>query len=357
MNKKYLFFSCIIFIFNFFLCCVKVHASNEVEIIGVKLDIIFTEQKDIVKVICLGGVRNNNDITIKNVKVYIKIIDKYTKKTIYDMGDVNFPSISPNEVKGFQIQDIISNKDIELIRRNPRVSTNVTYNKISYLQIVDWIISKDIKKLNFWDIKFNKNIVDNEHIRTYETLNWLFKVPFNHPEYKEAIEKRNLIMYNYGVRLLETRNYHDAILQLSNVEYGTKYYYLAQRKIREFRFVAIYTRALEKAIKGNMISAIRQISKIPQRSEYFRISQIKIKEWKKILKSKRINWDQKNFVYGYLTPDKRKVLFMMGEQPEGEVSSIRNKQVLKTWWFSDYSHFTFDRNGKLINSVVYTENS
>lgn len=347
MQNKFLIFN-----FIFILCCLlfftsPAWAAKEVIVKIPVLNIEYTETGDIF-ILAKGFMKNNSPLAVRGVKVTISFIDENGQ----NISSLNLDEISILDSKKaipFEVKHTMVNKNLARIRAVP----DITYDSISYPEIADFVMSKQKYYLDLWHISYVPEIFTDERIRVYEAVNILFLVDKNNPDYKEAGEKRNTIMYNYALRMAEAQNYHEAILHFFNIEEGCSFYTLAGRKIIEYRSAAMYHAALEKAVNHeNYLCALEQIKKIPPHNQYFEQAKEKIKNWETIIKAKHLRKIYQSPPY-YLSYDQKKIWRMMGGGSEGTVESNRSENHIKTWWYPDYSHFTFDKNGKLLKSVVY----
>ena len=311
------------------------------------LNIEYTESGDIL-LSAKGFIKNSSTLAVRGIKTTISFIDEKDK----NISSLNLDEISildSQKAIPFEVKHTLVNQKPARIR----AVSDVSYNSITYLEIADWIMSKEKYSLDLWHISYPPEIFTDERTRVYQAVNTLFEVNLNNPDYKEAKEKRNTIMYNYALRMAESQNCHEAILHFFNIEEGCGFYTLAQSKVIECRPAAMYKNAMEKAVKyKNYLCALELIKKIPPNNKYFEQAKEKIKNWEIIIKTKHLRKKYKYPPY-YLSYDQRKIWQMMGGGPEGTVETNRGNNYIKSWWYPDYSHFTFNKNGKLLKSVVY----
>ena len=110
---------------------------------------------------------------------------------------------------------------------------------------------------------------------------------------------------------------------------------------------------MEKAVHGNLKGAFRQMQYIPEGSSYSAEARQKETEWQALLAARHIHIRPVPPPYR-LSRDQRSVWLRQQHGPEGVTTSVREDGTrLTTWWYLDYSHFSFDHKGRLLNSVVY----
>lgn len=311
-----------------------------------EVDLKLTE-RHVAQVHVRGYIKNNRPLVVRGVKVHIQLLDAQDQPVRHFLLEP-LPHLHPGESHSFSMSQMLRNYQDYRLRATPVVECD----QISYLQIADWVLAQDSERLKLWFVPVKPAMLQQERSRVDTALYYLTHVRPSDADYAEAREKWGLIQYNYGSRLANVHHGHEALLRLSNVEKTTAIYPEAERLLRRLRPQVIYERAMAKAVKGNLRGAIRQMQYLETDVAYGKPALAKVAQWKKTLKDSHMATAYLFPPY-YLKGDQRKAWLRMKYGPEGITTSYHGKDKRVTWWYPDYSYFTFNAAGQLINSKVY----
>lgn len=326
----------------------KAFANQEVKAQVLQLHLRLTEQ-NITEVHVSGIIQNTSPLTVRGVQLEIELLDPEQKPVRRFLVHPSYPQMAAGTSEYFSTTYTLREYP------HPYLSARATvhYDTTSYLQIADWILARNHHQLQLWNIPIRQEELDNERTRVDLALQNLRYVRPGEPYYAEAQRKWNLIQLNYGKRLLASHSLHEALLFLANVDPHSEYYPEARALFEQTRVRTIYERAIEKALKGNLKGAFRQMQYVPSDSPYARASRAKLAAWQKILEKSKIQIEPEK-PPAYLSADQRAVWLRRQHGPEGVTTSKKDDgHVIITWWYPDYSHFSFDEKGKLLRSTVY----
>lgn len=321
------------------------HADVSAQVLQIQMK--QTEQ-DVTSVQLAGLVRNTEKLPVRGVQVRIQLLDPQNQPVRSFLLDP-FDHMESGQTERFSADYLLRDYNPGYLKATAEVS----YTPTSYLQIADWLLTQNWTNLAIWRVPVTDAIKTEERARLESALSYLEQVERYRPEYAEARRKWNLVQYTYGKRLAEAHDLHEAILRLANVEDHSAHAAEAQQLTEEVRLRAIYERALAKALSGNLRGAYRQLLYIPATGPYAQEAATKREAWLKMLKEQRINMSPENPPAG-LSSDQRSLWLRRKQGPEGKTTTVREDgSRLTTWWYLDYSHYSFDERGRLVNKQEY----
>lgn len=322
------------------------HAEVKAKVDQIKMKL--TEQ-NVTSVHLDGVVSNSEPLPVRGVQVTIALWTP-DKKLVRSILLEPVDQLQPGEQQNFNADYVLREYDDPLYLK---ATATVKYVPTSYLQIADWYLTQNWNNLALWRIPVNNEIKYTERGRIEAALATLDMIDKQRPEYEDARRKWNLIQYTYGKRLAEANDGHEAILRLANVEERSEHAQEASQLLEEIRVKTIYQRAMQKAVDGNLRGAYRQMLYVPAGTPYSKDAQAKLAEWLKTLKEQHV-WLGAINPPSYLSPDQRAVWLRRQHGPEAFTSSKRpDGSKLTTWWYLDYSHYSFDAHGHKTNEKVY----
>lgn len=308
-----------------------------------KVNLKLTE-KQVAAVNIQGLLENKNPLPIRDVQVRVKLLNP-NNEMVRSFLLKPFEHVSPEGEQLFQADYVLRDYDALYLK----AVSEVAYVSTSYLQVADWILTENWRNLEIWRIPVSVEAKSQERARIELALDYLERVEPIRPEYAESREKWNLIQYTYGKRLAESQDGHEAILRLSNVEPGSAHVVEAQALIENVRVETLYKRAMQKAVAGNVEGAFRQMLYVPSGHVRYAQAQEKIAEWREILQSSKapLYWIEPP---SDLSGAQRSHWLRQHHGAEGYTSSARpGGQKLRTMWYLDYSHATYDAQRRLLN--------
>lgn len=318
-------------------------AQAEVNSQVLKVNLKLTE-KQVAAVSVQGLLENKNPLPIRDVQVRVKLLNPQNEM-VRSFLLKPFEHVPPEGEQMFQADYVL--RDYEALYL--KAVSEVAYVSTSYLQVADWILTENWRNLEIWRIPVSEEAKTQERARITLALDYLERVEPVRPEYAEAREKWNLIQYTYGKRLAEAQDGHEAILRLSNVEPGSAHAAEALALIENVRVQTIYKRAMQKAVAGNLAGAYRQMLYVPSEHTRYADAQGKIAEWRDTLKENKapLYWIEPP---ASLAGAQRSQWLREHHGAEGHTSSVRpGGQKLRTLWYLDYSHATYDAQRRLLN--------
>lgn len=322
-------------------------AQAEVSAQVLKVKMQLTE-KNITRVRVQGLLHNQEKLPIRGVQVRVHLLDP-NRQPVRDFLLEPFDHLESGESESFDAQYTLRDYDQLYLQ----AEATVEYTPTSYLQIADWIMGQNWDNLRLWQIDVPQEAQYDERSRVESALKYLDMVDHHRKVYPEARRKWNLINFIYGKRLAEDMMGHEAILRLANVEDQSDYGTRAQELLDNIRVRTIYQRAMEKMDNGHLRGAYRQLMYIPENSSYAAKAQAKREALLEEMKAKRVYLGPTS-PPGYLSRDQRAVWLRRQHGPEGYTTSVnREGERFRTWWYLDYSHYTFDDKGRLVNQKVY----
>lgn len=329
-----------------FLTAPAARAEVKAQVLQIKMKL--TEQ-NLTQVHVQGIVRNTESLPVRDVKIKVNLIDP-DKNPVRSFLLDPFEHMESAQTSTFEADYLL--RDYEPLYL--QATAELTYTPTSYFQIADWIINRNWDNLATWRIPLTSTLKTSERTQVETSIDYLEHVPRSTAKaYADARRKINLIHYNYGKRLSEAGNQHEAILRLANVEKTSDYGIDAQALIDNIRVQTIFDRAMEKAVNGHYRGAYRQMMYIPENHPLSPQAKQKQEEWLEILKAKKI-WLGPITAPGGLSKDQKTVWLRRHHGPEGFTSSSHSDGTsARTWWYLDYSYYTFDNNGKLVNKLEY----
>lgn len=321
-------------------------AEVKAQVLQIKMKL--TEQ-NLTQVHLQGIVRNTDPLPVRDVKIRVQLLDPQHKPVRSFLLDP-FEHLESGQTNSFQADYLLRDYTPLYVE----ASADLTYTPTSYFQIADWILSRNWRNLELWQIPLTQTLKNAEREQVETAVNYLEKVPSSAGQaYTEARRKINLTQYNYGKRLADSGSLHEAILRLANVEADSEHGQEAQDLVDTIRNQTIFKRAMDKAVRGHYRAAYRQMMYIPESSDLYAKAQAKQAEWLEILKAHKI-WLGPISPPPYLSRDQRSVWLRRQHGPEGFTTSVHaDGSRLKTWWYLDYSYYTFDAQGKLLNKHEY----
>lgn len=320
-------------------------ADVEAQVLNIQMKL--TEQN--VTDVKLGGiVRNTESLPVRGVQIRINLLtpdDKVVRSFLLEP----FDHLQPGQEEAFKADYVLREYDPLYLK----AKAEVTYTPTSYAQIADWFLTQNWRNLQVWQIPVNDQEKYTERGRIEAALGYLDRVDRNQEGYGDARRKWNLIHYTYGKRLAEAQDGHEAILRLANVESSSEHAAEAEQLLTEIRIKTIFERALQKAKDGNLRGAYRQMLYVPANSSYAKEATQYQTEWLKTLKEQHISVGPVN-PPAYLSADQRSVWLRRQHGPEGFTTTQHDGgKKITTWWYLDYSHYSFDERGRLVNQQVY----
>lgn len=296
-----------------------------------------------------GMISNQESLPVRGIQVKINLFtpdNKLVRSILLEPVD----HLPPGQQTPFTTDYVLREYDDPLYLK---ATAEVKYVPTSYLQIADWFLTQNWQNLAIWRIPVSKEAKYTERGRIEAALATLEMIDHHRPEYGDARRKWNLVQYTYGKRLAEAGDGHEAILRLANVESKSEHAGEAEQLLNEIRVKTIYERALKKALSGNLRGAYRQMLYVPAGTPYSKDALLKQAAWLKTLKEQHV-WLGAINPPGNISPDQRSIWLRRQHGPEGSTTSKRpDGSRLTTWWYLDYSHYTFDEHGHLVNQQVY----
>lgn len=322
-------------------------AQAEVKAQVEKIQMKLTEQN--VTDVQLGGtIQNQESLPVRAVQIRINLVNP-DNKVVESFLLQPFEHLEPGQLENFQASYVLREYDPLYLKATAEVS----YVPTSYIQIADWFLTQNWKNLEIWRIPVTDEAKYTERGRIESALAFLDKVDHHRPEYTDARRKWNLIQYTYGKRLAEANDGHEAILRLANVEPGSAHQAEATALLEQIRLKTIYERAMQKALEGNLRGAYRQLLYLPENSSYGKQAAVKKAEWLKLLKEQKVSMGPIEPPH-YLSKDQRSIWLRRQHGPEGFTTTTREDgHKLTTWWYLDYSRYSFDEQGKLLSYQEY----
>ena len=313
----------------------------------IQVNLHLTEQ-NVAEVEVSGIVKNVSPLAVRGVQLEIELLDPEQKPVRRFFID---PYARMNAGSSERFKAAYTLREYPHPYMSARAGLH--YETTSWLQIADWILARNAALLSLWNVPVPAAVLDNERSRVDLAQKYMRYVRPHAPEYPEAMRKWNLTGLNYGKRLLESHSLHEALLTLANIDPHSEYHAEAVQLFEQSRIRTIFERAMEKAVQGNLKGAVRQLQYIPEGTPYSREARLKEAEWQQILEAQHLHLRPIPPPYR-LSPDQRSVWLRQQHGPEGVTTSVREDGTrLTTWWYLDYSHFSFDHKGRLLNSVVY----
>lgn len=325
---------------------VQAAPPSKVQAQVLQVDVKMTEEQ-IALVQLSGLVKNATQLPVRGLQVRVRLLDP-EQKTLRTFLLPAVPQLDAGKTEYFSAAQILRDQSEPFIR----ATAQVEYDNTSYIQIADWVMAQSQDKLAVWNIPVAPQALNDERQRVETALGFLTQVENSEKNYPEARRKWNLIQYNYGKRLAESHDLHEAILRFSNVEPTSEYRGLAQEWLTQVRPQAIFERAMAKAVAGNLRGAVRQMQYLPAGTPLAAQGQVKSKQWLDTLTQNKVKLGPID-PPASLSPDQRNVWLRRQHGPEGNTTTVREGKTYTTWWYLDYSHFTFDPQGKLVNAITY----
>ncbi len=320
-------------------------AEVKAQVFQVKMQL---SEANITQVKLEGLVQNTEALPVRGIQIKLNLLDPNNQQVRSFLLEP-FEHLESGDSERFSATYLLRDYDPLYLK----ATAEVEYTPTSYLQIADWFLTQNWRNLEIWRIPVNPEVKTQERDRIETALAYIEKVEPGRESYEDARRKWNLIQYTYGKRLAESQAGHEAILRLSNVEPDTEHATEAQQLIEEQRYATIFRRAMQKAVDGNLRGAYRQMLYIPNSGAYAQEAAAKREVWLKDLKDSRV-WLGKIDPPAKLSKDERNVWLRRNHGPEGYTTSAGNSgKKLRTWWYLDYSHYTFDEQGRLINQKAY----
>lgn len=321
-------------------------ADVKAQVLHVKVKL--TEQ-NVTQVHVQGIVQNTESLPVRDVQIKVNLVDP-DKNPIRSFLLNPFEHLESNQTDTFEADYLLRDYEPLYIQATAELS----YTPTSYFQIADWIINRNWTNLALWRVPLTSTLKGSERVQVDTAIDTLEKIPPTASEaYADARRKINLIHYNYGKRLVESKEHHEAILRLANVEDNSIYGQEAQTLVESIRIKTIFERAMDKAVRGHYRGAYRQMMYVPEHHELYTQAQQKREEWQEILKAQHISLGPTEPPH-WLSQDQHSVWLRRQHGPEGYTSSTHSDgSSVKTWWYLDYSYYTFDNKGHLINKQEY----
>lgn len=326
----------------------QARGEEEVKAQVLHVNLRLTEQ-NVTEVEVSGIVKNVSPLAVRGVQLEIELLDPEQKPVRRFTLQPPYPQMTAGASEYFSAAYTLREYPYPYLSAR----ADVHYDTTSYLQIADWILARNHYQLQLWNVPITQEQLDNERTRVDLALQNLRYIRPGQRYYAEAQRKWNLIQLNYGKRLLAAHSLHESLLTLANIDPASEYHAEARQLFEQTRVRTIYERAMEKALKGNLRGAFRQMQYVPANSLYAREARAKLEEWRKILEESKVKIAPVE-PPAYLSADQRSVWLRQRHGPEGVTTSKQeNGSVTTTWWYLDYSHFSFDEKGKLLRSSVY----
>lgn len=320
-------------------------AEVKAQVFQVKMQL---SEANITQVSLDGLLQNTESLPVRGIQIKVNLLDP-NNQPVRSFLLEPFEHLESGDSERFSATYLL--RDYEPLYL--KATAEVAYTPTSYLQIADWFLTQNWRNLEIWRIPVSDDVKTQERDRIETALAYLEKVEPRREAYPDARRKWNLIQYTYGKRLAESEDGHEAILRLSNVEPETEHYSEALKLIETQRQATIFKRAMQKAVDGNLRGAYRQMLYIPNSGTYAKEATAKRDAWLKELKDSKV-WLGKIDPPAGLSKDERNVWLRRNHGPEGyTTSSGKSGKKLRTWWYLDYSHYTFDEQGRLINQKAY----
>lgn len=313
--------------------------TAHVEQIHLKL----TEQ-DVTQVQLSGQLHNRESLPVRGVQIRIRLLDPQNQPVDSFLLEP-FEHLESGQKTDFQAEYML--KDYPSLYLKARAE--VEFTPTSYLQLADWFVTQNWQNLKVWQIPVSNDELYVERARLERALSYLEQVRPYHEAYAEARRKWNLIHFTYGKRLAEAGDGHEAILRLANVEPGNKHFAEAQELMQAVRHKTMFERALKKAVEGNLRGAYRQLLYLPDSGPHAKEAAAYRDKWLAQLQAEKISLGPVK-PPPHLRRDERNVWLRRQHGPEGYTTSSSGEgKQLRTWWYLDYSFYTFDEAGRLIN--------
>ena len=329
-------------------CLMMPSALAEVTANVQNIKMVLTEQ-NLTDVQLAGQVQNTEALPVRNVQIKLHLSTPESK-VVRSFVLQPIEHLEPGQTDPFQATYLLREYDPVYLK----ATAEVEYVSTSYIQIADWFLTQNWERLAIWRMPVNNEMKHTERGRIEAALSYLEKVSQQRPEFVDARRKWNLVQYTYGKRLAEAQDGHEAILRLSNVEPNSEHALEANQLLNEIRYKTIYERAMRKAVDGNLQGAYRQMLYIPANTKEFgKLAAAKIAEWTLEFEKSKIKIKPIDPPH-YLSVDQKNVWLRRQHGPEGYTTTTRDDaKKMTTWWYLDYSHYTFDDQGHLISQQVY----
>ncbi|MFN8674128.1 MAG: FxLYD domain-containing protein [Candidatus Sericytochromatia bacterium] len=322
--------------------------TNEVPSKIVSVDVSPERDEDTYTIKCLGSIKNNTNSTLKNVKVKVQFVDN-NKNVIDQVFADTIEKLEAGEEKGFKVEKFLTTKVNQF---NIRATSKVDgFENINIIQIAELILQGKKDELKYWDVRFNDPDFQAEsNLRNY-AIRTLAEIKNDDKDYEKAQDLINELKYVEGLRALETNDYLNGFLHLTNVVPTRKFGDKAEKAIILYRPKVIYEKAKNLIAQKKYVEALPLLRAIAPKTDYYNFAR---KELTNIhfYMNHNTKISSKNLDLQGYTDDQAKVIKLMETYPEYTYQDFPAKNIT-TWVFPDYSRFQFDFEGKLVKWTLY----
>lgn len=313
----------------------------------VSLDINADKEQKSFIIRCLGSLANKSDLILKNIKVTVQIMD--TNKNLIEEIPLDYiDRVEPGQEKSFKIEKYINTKSSPYDIRAKAIISEV--EKTDAIQIAQWFIDGRKEMLKYWDIPFNEKEFQNGSNLRDSAIKVLDQINPDDINYQKARDMINQLRYTEGLINLSAADYSNAFINLIEIAPEHDYSGKAEKLIDLYRPQTVFEKAKSYYPKKDYIKALSLFRTIPPQSELYFEAQ---KELKKLYFLTGTSLAKKSLPdLNSYTEDQVKIIKLMENKPELILKNLPSKNQT-IWVFSDFSHFNFDENGKLVKYRIY----
>jgi len=302
-----------------------------------------TEESHLVSAV--GSLKNNTGNLVKNIRIKIVLTDTENNRLAEFPLEETY-ELYPASEKAFKGESFIQTPvSVYELRGFAEILESESTNVV---EIANWFLNSNRQKLSEWNIPFNESDFANEsakRVAALKVLNKSLEQNMDLPEVRQLIAE---IKYSEAKKMLENKNLDQAMISLLTIARENSE---ADKLIKKYRSAAIAEK-VETMLKDNKknYQTINLLRSIPPGDENYRFARNEIK---KILVNTKKNplrvetFNKKNY-----SEDQQKVLELMENLPNRILEKNPNKDEI-IWVFSDYSYFSFDKKGQLVNYNLY----
>lgn len=313
----------------------------------ISVDVSAERDADTYTVKCIGSLKNNTNSSLKNVRVKVQIIDN-NKNVIDEVSPDVIQRLESGEERAFKIEKIVITRVNQFnIRATSKVASLEDTNII---QVAEWILQGKKEELLYWDVKFSEPDFQSEsRLRSY-AIKTLSEIKSNNKDYDKAQDLINELKYVEGLRALETNDYINGFIHLTDVLPSRKFGDNAEKAIALYRPKIIYDKAKVLIAQKKYVEALPLLRSIPPKTEYYNYARKELTNIHFYMNHNKVSSKTLD-LKGY-SDDQAKVLKLMECYPEYTQNDYP-VQNITTWVFPDYSRFQFDFEGKLVGNKLY----
>ncbi len=315
------------------------------KVISIDINVDKEQKSYIVK--CLGSLQNKTNMLLKNVKLKVKLMDM-ERNLIEEIAVNDIDIAEPGKDKPFKLEKFINTKTSPFeLRAMAQVTKFETTN---LLEIAKWFLSGKKEKLQYWNVPFNEEDLQNESAVRTSAIKILQDIEKNDANYLKAIEILSELRYIEGLTALTTSDFNKAFINLASVSPNNKFSEKAELALSIYRPKMLLEKAKSLIEKKDYYNATMLLKGISSDSNLYNDAQRELKKIVFLSRTKKIEHKMPE-IKGF-NESQAKILMLMEDKPEAVLNNFINKDTI-TWIFADYSYFNFDKEGNLINYKLY----